>query len=199
MRRRIPGEAEALWRAGEPYEAGRVTFTDLQNRYRPAWGAAVLELAYRMSGIASIAEIDQIILIANAPIGHSARWYAARGAFHALRAVTLRLDAAGQHGSTVERVVMLGENVAKVTANAYDDLTAPALIVNLPGGPSRQAGRDLVSFGGFRRNAGWKIASILYEVAGRIGGQTGLDEAWQILSYAQGREYASEEPGEAAN
>jgi hypothetical protein len=100
------------WDCGDYLGAGRLLYENLRFEERPGWAAAALTEVHDVAGV--VAQIEDVIVLADTPD----RWREAMAAFHALRQLTLAED--GDEGRDPMRlaILLLAENVAKVTYNA---------------------------------------------------------------------------------
>jgi len=149
MDRRVLTQAYDMWNAGQYLEAGRALCDGMPERGRPGWAAAVLSSV--RAHVRATPEIDTLLAIAR----DENWWSEGHQAFRALRDLTLRVQG---RDPIYEGVLLLAENVAKVTYNA----THP---------------RDH-----FDADAGWWVAPTFDYVVRRLNDPLLTERAWAILS-----------------
>jgi len=147
MKQEFIDKARERWQAGHSLEAGRLLYEHIPSRLRPVWAAKVLDVA--QSWVSTAPEVALVIEIAKDP----SRWPEARDAFLAVRELTL------QAGDPLcEGLLMLAENVAKVTYNASGH--SPP----------------------FDQDAGWWIVQNLKYLTEQISDPEFTANAWSTLS-----------------
>lgn len=114
-------QAAEYWRAGKPLEAGKLIFESLPRDTRPKWAARILTLVLDRSGIER-SHFERVLYDAD----NQRMWADAHRAFDNLRKATLQLeDLQKKRRLTKDEellagILLLAENVAKVTYNATD-------------------------------------------------------------------------------
>lgn len=117
MEEKLVDEARERWNAGRLLEAGRLLSERIPIELQPAWAAQVLAIARKH--LPTIPEIETVLEIANDP----SRWPEAYEALSAVRALTLQAEQ--QAGEPLHLgVLVLAENVAKLTYNANEGSTS---------------------------------------------------------------------------
>jgi len=149
--------ARAHWESGCGLDAGRILYERVPRRLRPLWGASALRAASRF--IPEIPEIEAVLAFAENPDkwgdGAENKEEQAHGFFDAARILALEYQ---DKDRPLESILILAENVAKVTYNAYG---YPAL---------------------FDHDAGWLIVAALMYIAEQVGDAEFTAEAWSLLS-----------------
>jgi hypothetical protein len=147
--------AAEQWRGGQPLEAGRIIFDNLQPAMRPTWASRILRSVVEKSRV-RFSPIEEILRIADNPT----EWGKAHGAFSLLRKSTLNLERL-QSKSREETLLLshlyLAENVAKVIYNATHPSDA------------------------FDEESGWWIARCLKDVLDLLDDEDFSEEAWLEL------------------
>jgi len=153
MDRRV-AKAHELWDSGEPLEAGRILYEMLPVQERPGWAVGVFDVC--CSALETVPpELDTVRALARTP----SRWHEAHDAFQAVRRIVLAAEIAQPEAAPLPvRVLLLAENVAKVTYNASGG-SAP-----------------------FDHNAGWRIASCARSVTDAVNDGGFHDDVWNALS-----------------
>ena len=169
MNEELIAEAEKYWQAGQGLEAGRLLFEALPQSRRPGWGAEVLALVTQY--VPSVPEIATVLEIAN----DKDRWDEARDAFSAVRALTLQAEKQRGAPPVYEGMLMLAENVAKITHNAIS-LTLSDVITAIYSQID-----PAYSWTGFDKETGWWIASNLLFIANHLDDPEFGIKAWRTL------------------
>jgi hypothetical protein len=151
--------AKALryWESDQPLDAGRILYERVPKKLRPTWAANALELVYRFSPPTS--EVEAVLAFAR----DSDEWgkgledkrKQAHGFFDAVRRLALQY---ANRDSFYETTLLLAENTAKVTYNAYGYL-AP-----------------------FDHDGGWWIVANLAHVAAKVNNAAFAAKAWSLVS-----------------
>lgn len=121
-------DAINLWNNGKSYEAGKLIYENLENEKRPCWAGKIL--AHCQTLVASIAEIDNVYVIASAP----ERWKEAHNAFTEVRRLTLQMTDRPVTDDRLSKLLLVTEYAAKVIYNAsgepapFDENSGPRLI-----------------------------------------------------------------------
>lgn len=147
MKQRLIDKVQEHWKAGRSLEAGRLLYENIPVELRPAWAAEVLAIA--RSHVPPIPEVEAVLEIASNP----SRWPEARETFRAVRKLTLQAEE-----PLYEGVLILAENVAKVTYNSS-------------GHPPP-----------FDHDSGWWIAQNLKYIIEQVNDPEFTADAWSTLS-----------------
>jgi len=150
-------QARAYWQSGHQLHAGCILYERVPRELRPVWAASVLAAACRH--IPMVPEIEAVLTFARNPNewgdGAEGKCAEAHGFFDAVRARTLQCE---NRNRLYKSILVLAENVAKVTYNVYG-YPAP-----------------------FDHDAGWRIAQNLSCVVAAVNDAEFAAEAWSILS-----------------
>jgi hypothetical protein len=151
--------AKALeyWESDHPLDAGRILYERVPKKLRPIWAANALELAYRFSPPTS--EVEAVLAFAR----DSDEWgkgledkrKQAHGLFDTVRRLTLQY---ANRDSFYETTLLLAENTAKVTYNAYG-YPAP-----------------------FDHDAGWWVVADFAQVVANVNDAAFAAKAWSLMS-----------------
>lgn len=151
-----------LWDAGFALEAGCLLFERLPYFDRPHWAVRILDLCSELTD--PIPEVETVSAIARDP----ARWVEAQDAFHATRRVVLREERAGDPDPLRESVLLLAENVAKVSHNALIDINPL---------------KGLAPMARFDADAGWWIVRILRDIVDSVPDPVFAERAWTLACW----------------
>jgi hypothetical protein len=119
-KRKIIQALYSHWESGDVFQAGVLLYERIPRLLRPQWGAELLEVVSR--SIFNAPEIEAVIAFARTPeqwadgLDHKSN--AAHNFFDAVRHLTLQIERQEKR-QPFESVLLLAENVAKVTYNAY--------------------------------------------------------------------------------
>ncbi|HEX9840399.1 MAG TPA: hypothetical protein VGA72_13700 [Anaerolineales bacterium] len=149
------------WEIGNLVEAGRLLYERIPRASRPLWGADILEFASQR--ISKVPEIQNVIAFARTPeewANSTSREKRsnAHNFFDAVRRLTLEEDRKDQEDKLYINVLLLAENVAKVTYNSYG--------YNAP----------------FDHDAGWWIVAILKSIVDIVNDIDFSATAWKVLT-----------------
>jgi hypothetical protein len=157
LKQQIIREAQEHWNQGQLLETGKLLFEHIPRTCRPEWGAKVLETAYEL--IPSTPEIKDVIEFASQPEkwddGSQSKRIKAHNFFDAVRYLTLQHK---NKNPLFEGILILAENVAKVTYNAYG--------YNAP----------------FDHDAGWWIVSNTKFIIDQVNNSEFAELGWSLLS-----------------
>lgn len=161
LKQKIIRSARHSWERGNLIEAGMLLYERISHVSRPLWGADVLEFASQRTS--KTREIQNVIAFARTPEEWAkstsrAKDSKARDFFHAVRLLTIEEDRKATGNTLYTSILLLAENVAKVTYNAYG--------YNAP----------------FDHDAGWWIAANLKGIADIIDDIHFSRLAWEVLT-----------------
>jgi hypothetical protein len=159
FKRALVRAIEDCWKSGDMLKVGVLVFERIPKALRPAWGADLLELASQHS--LKVKEIESVIQFARTPThwagGSDDKSRKAHEFFGAVRDLTLIHDEENKD-DVYGDILVLAENVAKVTYNAYD-YAAP-----------------------FDHEAGWWIPSLLKKIVDKIDDAEFSTRVWEALT-----------------
>ncbi len=162
LKEKISHAARELWDQGNFLEAGMVLFERIPLSLRPLWGADLLVFASQR--ISKVAQIEQVIAFARTP-GEWAdnndsidKAKLAHNFFDSVRLLTLEEQQKGSEDELYGNVLLLTENVAKVTYNAYG-YRAP-----------------------FDHDAGWWIVANLRRITDLVSNPDFSAASWKVLT-----------------
>ena len=161
LKQKIIRSAKHSWDTGDLIEAGRLLFERIPCASRPFWGADILEFASQR--VSKAPDIQNVITFARTPeewANSTSREKRsnAHDFFNAVRQITLEEDRKDNADQVYRNVLLLAENVAKVTYNAYG-YHAP-----------------------FDHDAGWWVVSILKNVVDLVNDTDFSTTAWKVLT-----------------
>ncbi len=151
---RIIQKAQKFWDTGRYLEVGVLLFERIPRKYRPTWGAEILELACEFG--APSAEIEAVFELARNSDkwgqGESGNWQEAHRIVDKVNALHYQ-----SKESLSKNIFTLAKNVAKVIYNAYS-YPAP-----------------------FDHSAGWEMAGNLWQVINLVNNPDFSTKAWASL------------------
>src|SRR5215510_11282881 len=122
LKQKIIHSTKHLWDEGNLLEAGMVLFERIPLPFRSLWGADIL--AFASQRISGIAQIQDVIAFARTPsewadTTSKDKGKKAHNFFNSVRLLTLEEERKDSKENLYINMLLLAENVAKVTYNAY--------------------------------------------------------------------------------
>ena len=161
LKQKVIHSAKLQWDERNLLEAGMVLFERIPISFRPLWGADILTFASQK--ISGVAEIQDVITFARTPDewannASKDKGKAAHNFFDSVRRLTLEEEKKETKDKLYVNVLVLAENVAKVTYNAYGY-----------GAP-------------FDHDAGWWIVANLKGIAEIMNNTNFSASVWNVLA-----------------
>ena len=161
LKQKIIHSAKHLWDEGRLLEAGMILFERIPLPFRPSWGADIL--AFASQHISDITQIQDVIAFARTPSEWAETTSKDKGKkahnfFDSVRLLTLDEERKDSKDDKFYNLLLLAENVAKVTYNAYG-YSAP-----------------------FDHDAGWWIIAILKKITDLVNETEFSSTAWKVLT-----------------
>jgi hypothetical protein len=162
LKQKIIHSTKHLWNEGNLLEAGMVLFERIPLSFRPLWGADILTFACQR--ISNVVQIQDVIEFARTPeewadnTDSIDKRKKAHNFFDSVRLLTLEEEQKDTNNKLYGNLLLLAENVAKVTFNAYG-YEAP-----------------------FDHNAGWWIVANLKRITDLVKDADFSAAAWKVLT-----------------
>src|SRR6185436_8546856 len=161
LKQKVIYSAKLLWDERNLMEAGMLLFERIPLPFRPLWGADILTFASQR--ISFVAQIQDVITFARTPdewvnSASQDKGKKAHNFFDAVRLLTLEEERKDTKDKLYINMLLLAENVAKVTYNAY-------------------------SYGApFDHSAGWWIIANLKGITEIVNDTDFSASAWKVLT-----------------
>jgi hypothetical protein len=161
LKQKIIHSAKHLWDQGNLLEAGMLLFERIPLSFRPLWGADLL--AFASQRFSDVPQIQDVIAFGRTPHEWANDTSLEQGkkahkVFDSVRLLTLEEGQKDMNNNLYGNLLLLAENVAKVTYNAYS-FAAP-----------------------FDHDAGWWIIANLRRITDLVNDNDFSAAAWKVLT-----------------